>query len=76
MATEDYMKNSPFGKVAGSLLASRNKEKKRDAMKALAIEALVQSILQGQGKIKQDNLAAMEDISEKHEDIFGSEIKV
>ena len=66
MAMEDYLTGSQFGKVAGSLLSSRDSDWK----KALAVSA-IGSVLQNLNVQKQtDNQQAMQRTTEEYNRIF------
>tara|TARA_R110002020_G_scaffold102194_2_gene240211 strand:+ start:344 stop:2068 length:1725 start_codon:yes stop_codon:yes gene_type:complete len=42
MAMEDYLKDSQFGQIAGSILSRKNEDYKKDVAKAVTLEAILQ----------------------------------
>jgi hypothetical protein len=52
MAMEDYLKNSQFSQVAGSILSRKNDDYKKDALKALTLDSILQVFDQWKNKRK------------------------
>ena len=72
MAIEDYFKGSSqaYGQLAGSLLAGRRKEDKKEAKRALIASTVMASFGALQNKQKQDIFDATNDVKDKYQDIF------
>jgi len=72
MAIEDYFKGSSqaYGQIAGSLLAGRRKEDKKEAKRALIASTVMASFGALQNKQKQDIFDATNDVKDKYQDIF------
>tara|TARA_R100001377_G_C3194409_1_gene112008 strand:+ start:1329 stop:2996 length:1668 start_codon:yes stop_codon:yes gene_type:complete len=52
MAMEDYLKNSQFSQVAGSILSRKDDDYKKDALKALTLDSILQVFDQWKNKRK------------------------
>ena len=70
MAQEDYLSGSQYGKVAGSLLASRNKTSKKNATKALIASALFETLGTLQKNQKTKIIDGYEKLKENYDDSF------
>jgi len=72
MAIEDYFKGSSqaYGQLAGSLLAGRRKEDKKEAKRALLASTIMASFGALQKQQKQDILDATNNVKEQYSDIF------
>ena len=70
MAQEDYLSGSQYGKVAGSLLASRNKTSKKNATKALIASALFETLGTLQKNQKTKIIEGYEKLKENYDDSF------
>ena len=72
MAIEDYFKGSSqaYGQLAGSLLAGRRKQDKKEAKRALIASTVMSTFGALQNKQKQDIIDASNDVKEKYNDIF------
>ena len=72
MAIEDYFKGSSqaYGQLAGSLLAGRRKEDKKEAKRALLASVVMNTFGALQNKQKQSIIDGVNDINEKYSDIF------
>ena len=72
MAIEDYFKGSSqtYGQIAGSLLAGRTKEDKKQAKKALLASVVMNTFGALQNQQKQSIIDASDDVKDKYQDIF------
>ena len=72
MAIEDYFKGSSqaYGQLAGSLLAGRRKEDKKQAKKALLASVVMNTFGALQNQQKQSIIDGANDVREKYSDIF------
>ena len=70
MAQEDYLSGSPYGKVAGSLLASKNKTSKKNATKALIASAIFETLGTLQKNQKTKIIDGYEKLKENYDDSF------
>ena len=72
MAIEDYFKGSSqaYGQVAGSLLAGRRKENKKEAKRALIASTVMATFGALQNQQKQTIIDNSNDVKEKYSDIF------
>ena len=72
MAIEDYFKGSSqaYGQVAGSLLAGRKKENKKEAKRALIASTVMATFGALQNQQKQTIIDNSNDVKEKYQDIF------
>ena len=70
MAQEDYLSGSQYGKVAGSLLASRNKTSKKNATKALIASAIFETLGTLQKNQKTKIIDGYEKLKENYDDSF------
>lgn len=72
MAIEDYFKGSSqaYGQLAGSLLAGRRKQDKKEAKRALIASTVMATFGALQNKQKQDIIDGAEAVNEKYTDIF------
>ena len=72
MAIEDYFKGSSqaYGQLAGSLLAGRKKENKKEAKRALIASTVMATFGALQNQQKQTIIDNSNDVKEKYQDIF------
>ena len=72
MAIEDYLKGSSqaYGQLAGSLLAGRRKEDKKEAKRALIASTVMATFGALQNQQKQTIIDNSNDVKEKYSDIF------
>ena len=72
MAIEDYFQGSSkaYGQVAGSLLAGRDKQDKKEAKRALIASTVMATFGALQNKQKQDIIDGANDVNTKYQDIF------
>jgi len=72
MAIEDYFKGSSqaYGQLAGSLLAGRRKQDKKEAKRALIASTVMSTFGALQNKQKQDIIDGSNDVKDKYQDIF------
>jgi len=72
MAIEDYFKGSSqaYGQLAGSLLAGRRKEDKKEAKRALIASTIMASFGALQNQQKQSIIDGANDVKEQYSDIF------
>ena len=72
MAIEDYFKGSSqaYGQVAGSLLAGRRKEDKKEAKRALLASTVMATFGALQNQQKQTIIDGANDVKEQYSDIF------
>jgi len=72
MAIEDYFKGSSqaYGQLAGSLLAGRKKEDKKEAKRALIASTVMASFGALQNQQKQTVIDASNDVKQQYSDIF------
>ena len=72
MAIEDYFKGSSqaYGQLAGSLLAGRRKEDKKQAKRALLASVVMNTFGALQNQQKQTIVDGANDVKEKYSDIF------
>ena len=72
MAIEDYFKGSSqaYGQLAGSLLAGRRKEDKKEAKRALLASVVMNTFGALQNQQKQSIIDGANDVKEKYTDIF------
>ena len=72
MAIEDYLKGSSqaYGQLAGSLLAGRRKEDKKEAKRALIASTVMATFGALQNQQKQAIIDNSNDVKEKYSDIF------
>jgi hypothetical protein len=72
MAIEDYFKGSSqaYGQLAGSLLAGRRKQDKKEAKRALIASTVMSTFGALQNKQKQDIIDATNEVNTKYQDIF------
>ena len=72
MAIEDYFKGSSqaYGQVAGSLLAGRRKEDKKEAKRALLASTVMATFGALQNQQKQSIIDGANDVKEQYNDIF------
>jgi len=72
MAIEDYFKGSSqaYGQLAGSLLAGRRKEDKKEAKRALIASTVMASFGALQNQQKQTIIDGANDVKEQYSDIF------
>ncbi len=72
MAIEDYFKGSSqaYGQLAGSLLAGRRKEDKKQAKRALLASTVMATFGALQNQQKQSIIDASNDVKDKYQDIF------
>ena len=72
MAIEDYFKGSSqaYGQIAGSLLAGRRKEDKKEAKRALIASTIMASFGALQNQQKQTVIDASNDVKQQYSDIF------
>ena len=72
MAIEDYFKGSSqaYGQLAGSLLAGRRKEDKKEAKRALLASVVMNTFGALQNQQKQSIIDSSNDVKDKYQDIF------
>ena len=72
MAIEDYFKGSSqaYGQLAGSLLAGRRKEDKKEAKRALLASAVMNTFGALQNQQKQSIIDNVNEVNTKYNDIF------
>ena len=72
MAIEDYFKGSSqaYGQLAGSLLAGRRKEDKKEAKRALLASTVMATFGALQNQQKQSIIDGANDVKEQYKDIF------
>ena len=72
MAIEDYFKGSSqaYGQLAGSLLAGRRKEDKKEAKRALIASTVMATFGALQNQQKQSIIDGSNDVKEKYSEIF------
>ena len=72
MAIEDYFKGSSqaYGQLAGSLLAGRRKEDKKEAKRALLASTVMATFGALQNQQKQSIIDGANDVKEQYSDIF------
>ena len=72
MAIEDYFEGSgkAYGQLAGSLLAGRRKQDKKEAKRALIASTVMSTFGALQNKQKQSIIDGANDVKEKYNDIF------
>jgi len=72
MAIEDYLKGSSqaYGQLAGSLLAGRKKQDKKEAKRALIASTVMATFGALQNKQKQDIIDGSNEVKEKYGEIF------
>ena len=72
MAIEDYFKGSSqaYGQLAGSLLAGRRKEDKKEAKRALLASVVMNTFGALQNQQKQSIIDGSNDVKEQYNDIF------
>ena len=72
MAIEDYFKGSSqaYGQLAGSLLAGRRKEDKKEAKRALLASVVMNTFGALQNQQKQSIIDGSNDVKEKYSEIF------
>ena len=72
MAIEDYFKGSSqaYGQIAGSLLAGRRKEDKKEAKRALLASTVMATFGALQNQQKQSIIDGANDVKEQYSDIF------
>ena len=72
MAIEDYFKGSSqaYGQLAGSLLAGRRKEDKKEAKRALIASTVMATFGALQNQQKQSIIDSTTDVKDKYQDIF------
>jgi len=72
MAIEDYFKGSSqaYGQLAGSLLAGRRKEDKKEAKRALLASVVMNTFGALQNQQKQSIIDGANDVKEKYSEIF------
>tara|TARA_A100000172_G_scaffold75086_1_gene57629 strand:+ start:1445 stop:3160 length:1716 start_codon:yes stop_codon:yes gene_type:complete len=72
MAIEDYFKGSSqaYGQLAGSLLAGRRKEDKKEAKRALLASTVMATFGALQNQQKQSIIDGSNDVKDKYQDIF------
>ena len=72
MAIEDYFKGSSqaYGQLAGSLLAGRRKEDKKEAKRALIASTVMATFGALQNQQKQSIIDGANDVKEKYSEIF------
>jgi hypothetical protein len=72
MAIEDYFEGSSkkYGQIAGSLLAGRRKQDKKEARRALLASTVMATFGALQNKQKQDIIDNANDVKEQYSDIF------
>jgi len=72
MAIEDYFKGSSqaYGQLAGSLLAGRRKEDKKEAKRALIASTVMATFGALQNQQKQSIIDGANDVKEQYSDIF------
>ena len=72
MAIEDYFKGSSqaYGQLAGSLLAGRRKEDKKEAKRALLASVVMNTFGALQNQQKQSIIDGSNDVKDKYQDIF------
>ena len=72
MAIEDYFKGSSqaYGQLAGSLLAGRRKEDKKEAKRALIASTVMATFGALQNQQKQSIIDGANDVKEQYNDIF------
>jgi len=72
MAIEDYFKGSSqaYGQLAGSLLAGRRKEDKKEAKRALLASVVMNTFGALQNRQKQNIIDGANDVKEQYADIF------
>jgi len=72
MAIEDYFKGSSqaYGQLAGSLLAGRRKEDKKEAKRALIASTIMATFGALQNQQKQSIIDGANDVKEQYSDIF------
>ena len=72
MAIEDYFKGSSqaYGQLAGSLLAGRRKEDKKEAKRALLASTVMATFGALQNQQKQSIIDGANDVKDKYQDIF------
>ena len=72
MAIEDYFKGSSqaYGQLAGSLLAGRRKEDKKEAKRALLASTVMATFGALQNQQKQSIIDGSNDVKEKYSEIF------
>ena len=52
MAMEDYLKDSQFGQLAGSILSRKDDDYKKDVLKTVALDSILQFFDQWKNKRK------------------------
>jgi hypothetical protein len=72
MALEDYFKGSSqaYGEIAGSLLAGRRKEDRKEAQRALLASVVMNSFGALQNQQKQSIIDGVNDVNTKYKEIF------
>ena len=72
MAQQDYFSGagSKFGQLAGSILSSKRRRKKRDAITALALSAFVETLGAKNQQLQQGLTDAVADVNDNYSDIF------
>ena len=72
MAIEDYFKGSSqaYGQLAGSLLAGRRKEDKKQAKRALLASTIMSTFGALQNQQKQSIIDSSNEVKDKYQDIF------
>ena len=72
MAQQDYFSGagSKFGQLAGSILSSKRRRKKRAAITALALSAFVETLGAKNRQLQQGLTDAVADVNDNYSDIF------
>ena len=72
MAQKDYLSQvgGQFGSLAGSILSSRRRRKKKDAITALAISAFVETLGSKNRQLQQDLKDSLDNINTNYAPIF------
>ena len=72
MAQQDYLSKAggQFGTLAGSILSSRKRRKKKDAITALAISAFVETLGAKNRQLQQGLADSIEEVKDKYTDVF------
>ena len=75
MAQQDYFSGagSKFGQLAGSILSSKRKRKKRDAITALALSAFVETLGAKNQQLQQGLADSMVELKDRYTDIFSNQ---
>jgi uncharacterized protein YozE (UPF0346 family) len=75
VAQQDYFSGagSKFGQLAGSILSSKRKRKKKDAITALALSAFVETLGAKNQQLQQGLADSMVELKDRYTDIFSNQ---